>query len=839
MRAQNEGQWPKLLLNLLLLTYGIGILLGHSWSGAIPSKEFGAIAGGLFLLSCCLLYRKSRYLWLMLCCLLLCLGVLRYGMSMDISERNIAKYVDQTGKITGILEGDPRVVPDDAGNLHMRYIVKVSSLSQGKGTEKVTGKLIVYGKDGALAQNIKGNQVTKKDWQKLGRSGDMITVSGTIRALHGYQNPGRVDTVMANRAQGITAQMAAGKYSLELKAQPGDELTRLAGNVRESYRSRMEQMMPQQDAAAIFAMLFGGYQGIKPELLNSFTATGIVHILSVSGSHITLMAGTAGIIGRVLRLPEKATVGLAALTILFYSLLAGAIPPVIRSALMGIITLLALALGRDRDAQHVLSITALGLLLYNPLLFFDISFQLSFGATAGLLYLAPAIRNHLRDKMPDLFASSLAVTIGAQIAVLPLLAWYFNTVSLSALAANLCITPIVEVVIVIGLFAGLWGSVLPMAGNIFFLLASVLLGLVYELSKLVAGMPGSQLYLPSVGLSLGCCYYLGLGLFWYKEDILDLLYAKCPRLMAVYSRQVLGRWYGLQRRDRLAAVVVCGLILAVSCTAYRLWQPREMQVHFLDVGQGDAALIITPHGHAFMIDTGGSRNQSYNIGTMVDVPYLLHYGVRQLDYIFLTHAHEDHAAGVKGIIEKMPVKAIMVGHEGSEEYLKTFGTGKAARVEKILAPLTANTSMELDGVKIQVLYAPEFKEAASNGAATGNEFSNLLRVSYGKASFLFTGDMVVAQEEELLHKKASLQSTVLKVGHHGSHTSSSLAFLQAVDPRWAVISVGYGNTFGHPHGDILQRLQQLPDTKVLRTDRQGAIIFQTDGERLRVKTFCE
>lgn len=839
MREQNEGQWPKLLINLLLLCYGIGIFISHAWCKGLSSGMLGLIAGGLFLISCCLLYQKSKYLWLVLCCLLLCLGGMRYEMSMAISDRNIANYADQEGKITGILEGNPKIVPDEAGKLHLRYLVQVSSIDRGKGPEKAVGKLIVYGKDGSLAQNIKGNQVTKMDWQKLGRSGDRITVSGTIRALHGYQNPGRVDTVMAARAQGVTAQMSAGKYSLEIKEESGDELLRLAGNVRESYRIRMEQMMSQQDAAAIFAMLFGGYQGIKPELLNSFTTTGIVHILSVSGSHITLMAGTAGIIGKVLRLPEKATASLAALTIMFYSLLAGAIPPVIRSALMGIITLLALTLGRERDAQHVLSITALGLLVYNPLLLFDISFQLSFGATAGLLYLAPAIRSYLQEKMPNLLASSLAVTIGAQLAVLPLLAWYFNTVSLSALAANLCITPIVEGVIVIGLFAGLLASVLPMLGNIFFLLASVMLGLVYELSKLVAGMPGSQLYLPSVGLVLGGCYYLGLVLLLYKEEIIDLLYIKCPGLMARYSRQVLGRWYAMQHRERLQVIVLFGLMLAVLCIGYRLWQPKEMQVHFLDVGQGDAALVITPHGHAFMIDTGGSRNQSYNIGTMVDVPYLLHYGVRQLDYIFLTHAHEDHAAGVKGIIEKLPVKAILIGHEGSEEYLKTFGTGKAAKVEKLLAPLTANTSMELDGVKIQVLYAPEFKEAAGNSAATGNEFSNLLRVSYGNASFLFTGDMVVAQEEELLQKKVPLQSTVLKVGHHGSHTSSSLAFLQAVKPRWAVISVGYGNNFGHPHQDILQRLQQLPDTEVLRTDKQGAIIFRTDGERLKKESFSE
>lgn len=264
-----------------------------------------------------------------------------------------------------------------------------------------------------------------------------------------------------------------------------------------------------------------------------------------------------------------------------------------------------------------------------------------------------------------------------------------------------------------------------------------------------------------------------------------------------------------------------------------------MQVHFIDVGQGDSALVITPHGRAFMVDTGGVREGSYDIGSRVDVPYLLHYGVKKLDYIFLTHAHDDHAGGVKGILTKIPVGAIGIGHEGAGDYLKTFGTGELGKIKKLLVPLQEGSSIELDGVRIDMLYSPESRKVQeSQLQATGNEFSNLIRVSYGEASFLFTGDLVAEQEQQVLANGTHVASTVLKVGHHGSRTSSSQEFLTAVNPGWAVISCGYNNSFGHPHKEILNRLTSCTKAKILRTDQQGAIVFRTDGKSIKVESFC-
>ena len=841
------GQHPKAFVNMLLAGLVVGIVLADAMKLQPYQGAFFLGTLLLLLVGAVLIKKEHKLAWACLWIGLILLGAGRYYLATNIEENNIIKLAGQQVKLQGTLVEPPNVARDEKGKLHLQYVVEVEKAWQGsksgKSGQVMQGKLLVYGGEESLkklpqqeknkATGLEDDTAVESIEGIYGQVGDSIQLVGTISEFHDYGNPGRMNTVMSNKAKGICGRAMISKYSLVIEPRQENSLARLAEQVRNKYEEYMAQAMPSQDAAAIFAMLFGGYQGIRPELLEAFTVTGIVHILSVSGSHITLMAGTANIVGRFLHMSPRATAALATGVILFYSLLAGAIPPVIRSALMGILTLLALTAGRERDAQHILGLVALALLLYSPLWLFDISFQLSFGVTAGLLYLASPLRESLRKILPIFVADSLAVTIGAQLSVLPIIAWYFYVLSLSSLLANLVIAPIVEWIIVAGLLAGLLASLLPLAGKVVFLLSSVVLGLVYELSRWVAALPGSQIYMPTFSWWGGMLYYMGLG--WL---ILGDEYRK--RLMScVGSKYLLAVGQKLGSSKGWQAVSLLGMLAVIFCY-WQIWcNDKEMQVHFIDVGQGDSALVITPHGRAFMVDTGGVREGSYDIGSRVDVPYLLHYGVEKLDYIFLTHAHDDHAGGVKGILTKIPVGAIGIGHEGAGDYLQAFGTGEIGKIEKLLVPLQEGSSIELDGVRIDMLYSPESRKVQeSQLQATGNEFSNLIRVSYGEASFLFTGDLVAEQEQQVLANGTNVASTVLKVGHHGSRTSSSQEFLTAVNPGWAVISCGYNNSFGHPHKEILNRLTSCTKAKILRTDQQGAIVFRTDGKSIKVESFC-
>lgn len=829
------GQHPKAFLNLLLIILCIGISIGESFQQQLTLSVILVLSSAavIILIYCGILtHRKHKLTWIFFALLVLLLAIIRFYTAIFISPQDIYHQRNQECLMTGTIQSEPVIRRDSQGTVHIKYILKCQALKKDDELLELKGNLLVYARNDSFDANKRQDPgASEKDpiiKDLYGGIGDTITLSGKPKEIHDYQNPGRMNMVMTNISQDIRCQISPDKYSITVEKGQRSLIDDFSSSVRNMFRDSMEQVMPTSDAAAIFAMLFGGYNGIKPELLEAFTTTGIIHILSVSGSHITLMAATAGIIGRTLHLPAMATSFLAAITIVIYSILAGALMPVIRSAIMGLLTLTALTMEREQDSQHILTITAICLLLYQPLSLFDISFQLSFGATAGLLYLAPILRKWLRYHLPRFAADTIAMTIAAQLSVLPLLAWYFHAVSFSSLIANLAVTPIVELIIVIGLTAGILTALIPVIGKFVFIIASLALGAVYELSKTIAGLPFSKVYVPVMAWHLIIPYYLFLSYFCLPQKQQD----DCKKIL----RHLLA-----PAPNKKLFLPIMFLVTIAVASFFHLHN-RTLQVHFIDVGQGDAALIITPHGRAFMIDTGGNRSGDFDIGERVDVPYLLHYGVTCLDYIFLTHAHDDHAKGTRGVIKKLPTGAIVTGLEGTDTYLKVFGGGNNTIRKELITPMKEGNSWILDGVQIQFLHipAPTDKSSKDNrltSEQSGNEFSTVIRISYGNASFLFTGDLGKEQEASLMEKTTDLSSTVLKVAHHGSRTSSSEEFLRAVNPKWSIISAGYENSFGHPHHDVLERINTVTDSKLLRTDLNGAIVFETDGNTIKVSTY--
>lgn len=294
------------------------------------------------------------------------------------------------------------------------------------------------------------------------------------------------------------------------------------------------------------------------------------------------------------------------------------------------------------------------------------------------------------------------------------------------------------------------------------------------------------------------------------------------------------RIYSVFKEYRQAIGIAC-CVLLISVSFWRALLPNEMEVHFIDVGQGDCALVLTPHGHAMFFDTGGTKDGSFDIGARVDIPYLLHYGIREVDYIFLSHAHEDHAAGAGAILSRIPVKHVYTADEGRAAYARSMRFGDNNPLLSKMSRAVAGQTIVIDGVSVDILYAPPYDKMDS---ATGNEVSNVYRVRYGNCSFLFTGDLIKEHEEKMISMLGELHATVVKVPHHGSDTSSSEDFVAATSPLYAVYCVGADNSFGHPCSSVVERYERN-GAKTLRTDRDGAIVFRTDGNRLTVHTFAE
>lgn len=728
--------------------------------------------------------------------LLFCfLGIIRSMQNETLPFTDSSHYIGQHVVLTGKIAEMPRITLLDTEK-KSRYIVEVEQLRIAGRMINSSGKIIVTVRQAADIQT--------------GSSGDHIEVAGKLERLHGYNNPGSIDIVAALKRQGITARMNSSSDHILII--PAKELT--GKGLLDQWRSRLSelflQMMPQSDAAILTGVLFGGgYDTINGQVLHEFSATGIIHILSVSGSHIALVAAVMLWLGESSRLNLRVTVMLAGSVILFYAALAGMTPPVIRSAIMGITGLWALVAGRDKSGSGAIALAALMMLVWQPALLYDISFQLSFGATAGLVFLYSKTAEKL-NFLPRWLASALAVTFAAQAGIFPFLAWYFHSFSVSSFIANIIVIPIIELVIILGLLACISSLVLPLAAKFLLIFCSMGIGLAVMLNKAIASIEGLQLYVPPFGILESLIYYVFLA--WS--------YGYFPGWMQSPASMV------RQWPYRAAAI-----ILSVCLLAGGLFGPlKPAAVHFIDVGQGDATLFITPHGRSVLVDTGGTIGEisNFDIGERVVAPYLKHQGITRLDYLILTHGHRDHAGGAAAVAAAIPVRNCIVAPEAFSDSLRALLRVKGSGV---FIPAVRGQKLKLDGLEIEVVHAG----AQAGSGRNSNESSSVIRVSYGQHSFLITGDLEAGQEAEVIEKGLD-SCTVLKVAHHGSRTSTTDAFLNKASPRYAVISVGYHNRFGHPHKEVLDKLARTA-LHVYRTDQDGAVMMKTNGTDLSIEPY--
>lgn len=775
------------------ISFMLGIWLAGQFEG--PLTILYGMAFVCFILSVLfILYKVDRVVWI-IAALFLIAGMIRFTHADTLALNDISQYEGQNITLYGVVDDVPTFIEGEEGKQKVKYIIKAEYVKKDKeNAVAVSGKTIVY------AQQEPKSIVAAYQ--------DKIEAVGKLSLPHAYNNPGMIDTVVMLKRQGITSRLYT--QQLKLLGQQGETswLETLAV-WRMQVKQQMLAIMPPGDAAVLIGMLFGGYEGIRRDIVRDFSTTGIVHILSVSGTHIALVAGVILWLCTRLNMKYNITIVLASGGIAGYAVLSGLTPPVVRSALMGLILLAAIGLKREKDAPNALVLTALGMLAYQPHLLYDISFQLSFVSTAGLVFLYPKLCKFLSYYLPDSLSGALAVTIAAQLAVLPFIAWHFNSFSLSAFIANILVVPIIESLVVIGLLGCLALSFLPFLGKLAFIVCSLSIGLVIQLTALLASLPFSSVYMPALDIPASLVYYF---LLYWIFDYLPLPYT---------FKEVIRRWPYCS--------IGVSATLAAAIFIYSIF-PRPVTVHFIDVGQGDATLITTPHGHAVLIDTGGAANaELFDIGEKVTLPYLRHYGVLSLDYLFLTHGHNDHAGGAAYIAANIPVRSIMLPQEDYHPAVKSLV--RAVKYNNII-PQYKGQQIILDGVTIRVIYAPSY-----NPERKINENSSIIRIDYGQHSFLITGDLEAKGEKAALTEGIQT-ATVLKVGHHGAKTSSTPMFLQAVSPQYAVISVGYHNMFGHPHQEVIERLTNRNIT-IFRTDQEGAITFRTDGKILTVERFIK
>ncbi len=636
--------------------------------------------------------------------------------------------------------------------------------------------------------------------------GERLELGGRLAPFDLPRNPGEIDQRAFEAARGYAGELQVARLVARDGFAPWSVPLVLA-RLRAAASSYLRKAITEPNASILAGALYGERGTIPHDLHDDFQATGTVHILVTAGLHLGIVAATVLAALRLLRVPRATTSLLAVAIVWAYAAFSGDHLPSIRAATMISVVLLGRAIGARAATGNAIAAAAIVIaVLLTP----DIgstSFLLSLSCVTAIVLFAEHISHGIARTpfVPGPIAEALALTIATQIGVLPLTLATFFTLAPYAVLANALVVPLTGIAMVGGWCVLLAAPIQPLAQGIA-PVESQIVGAIVAIVTHVAALPGSRVVItpPPWPAVIADFALVGLAAF--------LLWHKCPRSAAI--------------------AIACGMVCVIF--APRTLPQQSARITMLDVGQGDAILVQSASGRAILIDTGGRLERGLTedgnspaeaVGERIVVPTLLRLGVTRLDAIILTHPHGDHAGGLAPILRTLSVGLILDSGQvyGGRAYNDGVSESRRKHVPIVIA--RCGDRLSLDEIHVAILSPCTL---ATGGKNDVNENSIVARVDVGRTRLLFMGDAGEPTESRLVAQYADIEADVLKVGHHGSAYASSSAFLSVVDPKFAFISVGRHNLFGHPAKSTLASLSRT-NTRVFRTDMCGAI-------KLEIKT---
>lgn len=706
------------------------------------------------------------------------------------------------------------------------------------GQQKLTMRLLTYE---SLGQKYRCNKklrcVLNYYGQDEGMPGDIIEFRAKLHRLKRATNPGEKDRSLSDQSKSIFGYASTGRIAVLQDEVQGREEGFAAATAASNmpvlfvrFRQEMADRLsigltaglPEKEAIVLKGFVLGDVDGLDETIKQDFLRAGVYHILSVSGLHVSfLILLLSGCITFV-KAGKKPAFVLLFVVLVLYAYVTGAEAPIIRSVLMGVIAAAAAVFSRKVDGYTTLALSALVVLFVQPLLLFTPSFQLSFVGTLAMMLAAalpvqlPRVSPKCRWIFESIFISAVVVLINA-----PVTAYHFGDCSLAGIFANLAAIPLSGLSVCLGMLASICGIVSPLFAACINSSNYLLLIAIEKLAAFFANIDG--LYLENlhvaiaqaVGIVLFGCIVM---VFW--SEILTML------------KRGIRRTGWRKRLSVFIGFVVVPIVCIVIVTGYSC--DHRAHFVFLDVGQGDCLMLVTPDRHCLLFDAGGDKSKT--LLSDIIMPAYRYYGCRQVDAVFITHPHKDHMSALAEIggMQRLKTKVYLGG--GSEEAY--FKEADAMTTEVILNPQAVASCdiiklqgerefMTDDGMSVSCIVPP-------GDASDDNDDSMLLKITYKDFSCLVTGDAGKSVMD--CATDGFLDCDILKVPHHGANNTATDRLAAIKEMKCAIISCGEGNPYGHPaEGTILA--YNKAGKRLLRTDKSGGIDFSTDGKGMCIKWF--
>ena len=655
------------------------------------------------------------------------------------------------------------------GEYNYKYTVKART---GKYKNK---KFIVY--------------INKKN-KKLLEYGDLIEIKGEYSAPEVARSYKGFDYSQYLKTLNIYGTIKVEESKIINKNQLSPILISI-NNIKEKMIDNANRNMPKRTANLLLGILIGERDNIQEDIIESFRTANLSHILAVSGAHTSyIILGITYLISKS-KTPKRIGYIITIINLLIFIIITGASYSVVRACIMAIVVIGAKICYRKENFFTSICISLIIILIQNPFAINDIGLKLSFMGTAGIVIFNKSITNFfIKLKIKKKIAEALSVTFSAQLMIMPITILNFNTISLTFFISNILASPLLGIIIIFGFISIFISSILNPISKVLFLILHIFLELLILVSKVTEKIPGSSILVKTPNILFAIVYYILILFFNYffviKQNPTRRFHKKIIKIITIKN---------IKNGFKVIAVVF--LIMLLLTRIVRIINPT-LKIYFIDVGQGDSTLIVTPKNKKILIDGGEGK-------TNVLFQYLLDRRINKIDYIIISHFDSDHCNGLIEIIEKMRVENIVMSKQSkeSEEYKKILEIIKQKNIK--VSSVKAEDKIIIE----KNLYTKILNPAEKFEFQDLNNNAIVAKLVYKNFSMLFTGDIEKAEENLAKKYKNELKSTILKVAHHGSKTSTSEEFLKYVEPQIALIGVGENNKFGHPNQITIEKLKNI------------------------------